>query len=401
MPTKTKQPETQKIPKLRFREFSGAWEEKKLGEICKIKTGSKDTQDRNDDGKYPFFVRSNTVEKINSFSFDGEAILTSGDGVGVGKNFHYMVGKFDYHQRVYCLCSFKEAYYGKFVYNIFTERFYKRVMRLSAKNSVDSIRMDMISAMQIHFPSFQEQQKIAKFLNTVDEWIGNLRAQKQFFEKYKKGIMQKIFSQEVRFRDDKGKDFAEWKKKRLVEVATLITKGTTPTSVGFRFKKEGVNFIKVENVDSNSNIKITETPKISEECDETLKRSKLQENDIMFSIAGTLGRTAIVRKKDLPANTNQAFSLVRLKDGYSIDFVNAYLNLWKIKRYIHRMLSVGAQPNLSLKQVGDISLNFPLLQEQQKIADFLTSIDNLIVSKQQQIIQAETWKKGLMQRLFV
>ena len=100
MPTKTKQPETQKIPKLRFREFSGAWEEKKLGEICKIKTGSKDTQDRNDDGKYPFFVRSNTVEKINSFSFDGEAILTSGDGVGVGKNFHYMVGKFDYHQRV-------------------------------------------------------------------------------------------------------------------------------------------------------------------------------------------------------------------------------------------------------------------------------------------------------------
>ena len=124
------------IPKLRFKEFEGDWIKVEIGDTCTVKTGGKDTQDRIEDGKYPFFVRSNTVERINSYSFDGEAILTSGDGVGVGKNFHFINGKFDYHQRVYALHSFKSNFLGAFIYQVFVEKFYKRVMRLSAKNSV-------------------------------------------------------------------------------------------------------------------------------------------------------------------------------------------------------------------------------------------------------------------------
>lgn len=88
---------------------------KKLGDVCEIKTGKKDTKNKEDDGEYPFFVRSNTVERINSYSYDGEAILTSGDGVGVGKNFHYINGKFDFHQRVYSLRKFKNGYIGKYI----------------------------------------------------------------------------------------------------------------------------------------------------------------------------------------------------------------------------------------------------------------------------------------------
>jgi type I restriction enzyme S subunit len=80
-------PNSPLIPTLRFPGFEGEWEQKKLGLICKIDTGNRNTQDRKINGKYPFFVRSNTIEKINSFSYDGEAILTSGDGVGVGKTF--------------------------------------------------------------------------------------------------------------------------------------------------------------------------------------------------------------------------------------------------------------------------------------------------------------------------
>lgn len=91
------------VPRVRFGEFEGEWEEKTLGEVAKVTTGNKDTQNKVEGGKYPFFVRSQTVERIDSFSFDGEAILTSGDGVGVGKNFHYINGKFDFHQRVYCI----------------------------------------------------------------------------------------------------------------------------------------------------------------------------------------------------------------------------------------------------------------------------------------------------------
>ena len=187
-------------PKLRFKEFEGEWEEVQLGKTCTVKTGGSDTQDRVDDGKYPFFVRSNTVERINSYSFDGEAILTSGDGVGVGKNFHYINGKFDFHQRVYALHSFEEGFFGKFIYQFFVEKFYRRVMRLSAKNSVDSVRMSMITEMKIGFPLLKEQQKIANFLTAVDSKIQQLQRKKELLETYKKGVMQQLFSQQVRFK---------------------------------------------------------------------------------------------------------------------------------------------------------------------------------------------------------
>ena len=139
------------VPQLRFPGFEREWELNLLGNTCIIKTGGSDTQDRTEDGLYPFYVRSNTVERINTFSYDGEAILTSGDGVGVGKNFHYINGKFDYHQRVYALREFKKDYSGKFIYQVFKEQFYKRVIKLSAKNSVDSVRMSMITEMEISF----------------------------------------------------------------------------------------------------------------------------------------------------------------------------------------------------------------------------------------------------------
>ena len=89
------------------------WEVRRLRTLASIATGGKDTVDRRDSGKYPFFVRSQTVERIDSWSFDGEAVLTAGDGVDVGKVFHYVNGKFDYHQRVYKFSDFN-AVLGKF-----------------------------------------------------------------------------------------------------------------------------------------------------------------------------------------------------------------------------------------------------------------------------------------------
>ena len=178
------------MPELQFPEFNETWEANKLGKLANVKTGNKDTQDRIDNGSYPFFVRSNTVERINTFSFDGEAVLTSGDGVGVGKNFHYINGKFDYHQRVYSISNFTDKLDGKFFYHYFVEKFYRRVMRLSAKNSVDSVRMSMISDMEIPAPTLPEQQKIATFLSAVDKKLGLLRRKHALLETYKRGALQ-------------------------------------------------------------------------------------------------------------------------------------------------------------------------------------------------------------------
>ena len=106
--------EAETVPRLRFPEFrdAGDWDARNISEFAKVTTGNKDTQNKVDNGVYPFFVRSQTVERIDSFSYEGEAVLTSGDGVGVGKNFHYINGKFDFHQRVYCIYGFDDANYG-------------------------------------------------------------------------------------------------------------------------------------------------------------------------------------------------------------------------------------------------------------------------------------------------
>ncbi|HLS53414.1 MAG TPA: restriction endonuclease subunit S, partial [Tissierellaceae bacterium] len=120
------------------------WEESFLENLCDISTGDKDTKDRKEDGKYPFFVRSNNVESIDSYSYDGEAILTAGDGVGTGKVFHYVNGKFDYHQRVYCLREFRDIN-GKYLYYYFSWNFIKQVVKYSAKTSVDSVRKEMLT----------------------------------------------------------------------------------------------------------------------------------------------------------------------------------------------------------------------------------------------------------------
>ena len=109
MTTNSKIKTRKKVPNLRFIGFGDEWQEKRLKELAKIGTGKRDTQDRVRDGKYPFYVRSDTVERINSFGHDGEAILTSGDGVGVGRNFHYVTGKFDFHQRVYAIKDFEDT----------------------------------------------------------------------------------------------------------------------------------------------------------------------------------------------------------------------------------------------------------------------------------------------------
>ena len=187
--------EGETVPRLRFPEFEGAgeWAEYPISDFAKVTTGDKDTQNKVEDGAYPFFVRSQAVERIDSYSYDGEAILTSGDGVGVGKNFHYIDGKFDFHQRVYCIYDFDKTALGRFVFQYFSEYFYKRVMKLSAKNSVDSVRMKMIKEMPLKFPSIEEQQKIAACLTALDDLISAQTQKIAKLKTHKRGLMQQLF----------------------------------------------------------------------------------------------------------------------------------------------------------------------------------------------------------------
>ena len=159
------------ITEIRFPEFSDAWKQRKVKELCSISTGKSNTQDKVDDGEYPFYVRSPIVERSKKYLYDEEAVLTVGDGVGTGKVFHYVNGKYDLHQRCYRMFNFSEELNAKYFYHIFSKMFYKRVMSMTAKTSVDSVRMDMIADMEIPVPNIKEQEKIGAFFSDIDNLI--------------------------------------------------------------------------------------------------------------------------------------------------------------------------------------------------------------------------------------
>ena len=148
-----------------------SWEQRKVSEVCSISTGKSNTQDKIDDGVYPFYVRSPIIERSNRYLYDEEAVLTVGDGVGTGKVFHYVNGKYDLHQRVYRLFGFTEDTDAKFFYHWFSENFYNRVMSMTAKTSVDSVRLEMIADMEMSAPSYSEQRRIANYLDSIDNLI--------------------------------------------------------------------------------------------------------------------------------------------------------------------------------------------------------------------------------------
>lgn len=176
------------------------WKIIRLRFLCEIETGSKDTINRIDDGQYPFYVRSPNIEKINSYSFDGEAILMAGDGVGAGKVFHYVNGKFDYHQRVYNLHYFK-GINAKFLFNYLSENFWKEIEKGNAKSTVDSIRLPMILNFPICVTKETEQTTIADYLDHKTARIDSAIAKKEMLierlTEYKKSLIYEAVTGKV------------------------------------------------------------------------------------------------------------------------------------------------------------------------------------------------------------
>jgi type I restriction enzyme S subunit len=175
------------------------WDLEFIENLAYITTGGKNTQDRVDDGPYPFFVRSQTVERISSYSYDGEAVLTAGDGAGTGKVFHYINGRFDVHQRVYRLSDFNERICGYFFFLYFSSHFYGRIMQMTAKSSVDSVRRNMIARMVIPLPASRaEQTAIASVLSDMDAELAALEQRREKTKLLKQGMMQELLTGRIR-----------------------------------------------------------------------------------------------------------------------------------------------------------------------------------------------------------
>lgn len=179
-------------------ELPDDWEVCTIDDIAVITTGSQNTQDYVENGIYPFYVRSQQVERINKWIFDTEGVVTAGDGVGTGKVFHYVKGKFGLHQRCYLIHKFSSQMNARFFYWIFSSYFYERVHSMTAKSSVDSVRREMIADMHVPLPPLDEQIQIASVLTSMDNEISALESKKAKYEQVKQGMMQQLLTGKIR-----------------------------------------------------------------------------------------------------------------------------------------------------------------------------------------------------------
>ena len=261
---------------------------------------------------------------------------------------------------------------------LLTDSIQKQVFQVKIGGAVPTLPETEIGKFVVKLPSLPEQSAIGSLFRTLDSLLASYKENLTNYQSLKATMLSKMFPKagqtvpEIRLDGFEG----EWE---------LIKLGK-------------VNFIKVENLKGNEIYPIV---KISEEEHlGSLKRSILCEGDILFSIAGTLGRTAIVRNNILPANTNQALAIIR---GCKLDvyFLLVVLSGEAVKDYIRKNPTVGAQPNLSLEQVSSLKLQVPSIDEQQAIGAYFSNLDQFITSYQEKISQLETLKKKLLQDMFI
>ena len=410
------------VPKLRFKEFDCDWTSKQLGKIIGISSASRVFKEQWQDSGVPFFRTSDVVSifknKENEKAYislelfeelakksgkikQGDLLVTGGGSIGIP----YLVPN---DQPLY----FKDAdllwmkssgiVEGSFLYNFFiSPKFREYLKSISHTGTISHFTIEQAKATPFGFPSKEEQTKIASFLSAVDEKISQLTEKHALLSQYKQGMMQKLFSQQLRFKADDGSEFGEWEDSKLGELTTLITKGTTPSSLGEKYEESGINFIKIESLSSNGKFLLDKFAYIDENTHNKLARSKLEHDDILFSIAGALGRVAIISRDYLPANTNQALAIIRLKDKKITRYIYYFLNSDYVKKIIDAESVQLAQANFSLGQLANLDVLVPCLEEQTKIANFLSAIDQKIEVVAHQIEQAKQWKKGLLQQMFV
>ena len=402
------------LPKIRFNEFENIWTKSKLGDLYEIYSGNTPSRSDNmnyQNGEIPWIkttdlnnsIICSNEEKISVYGATKLKLLPENSvliAMYGGFNQIGRTGLLAYpatiNQALAALMPVNEIN-PNFLLNFlnFKKESWRNVAASSRKDP--NITKNDVEKFIISFPSLEEQSAIGSLFRTLDDLLGSYKNNLSNYQSLKATMLSKLFPKaeqtvpEIRLDGFEG----EWERIKLGEFCDLITKGTTAKSQSEQGK---VNFVKVENLKDNEIYPIV---KISEEEHlGSLKRSILCEGDILFSIADTLGRTAIVRNNILPANTNQALAIIR---GYKLDayFLLVVLSGEVVKDYIRKNPTVGAQPNLSLEQVSSLKIQAPSMEEQQAIGSYFNNLDNLIATHQEKISQLETLKKKLLHDMFI
>ncbi|NLH36348.1 MAG: restriction endonuclease subunit S [Lactococcus chungangensis] len=365
------------------------WKCDTITNIADITTGCRDTQDNKINGRYPFFVRSPIVERIDVADFNCEAVLTAGDGVGTGKVFHYINGKFAAHQRVYVMSKFQDVD-GKYFYYYFSNNFGKEVEKYTAKSSVDSVRRDMIAEMQFPYPPLPEQKEIVQVLYDFDEHIDNLTELIEKKKAIRDGALEDLVSGSTRLDEFDG----EWKNTSL----GLISNIQDGTHGSFSRMDIGFYLLSAKNV-FNNQLVITENESKISQADYMLITANgyPQKGDILMSCVGTIGRCCILEREDVAFQRSVAFIRSHSYNNQYLLFVLQSLN---VQSQLQSAMNASAQGGVYLNALKRIELFLTTnRKEQQAIASVLIAMDEEIESLETEKAKMMGIREGAMDDL--
>jgi len=385
-------------PALRFPEFSGEWSEQILKEWI-----SEYRENSTENNQYVVLTSSNKGLMKQS-DYYGENRITERDNVGfnVIPNGYITYRsrsdnrKFTFNLNNLGTTGIISVYYPVFTIKngsneFFVEYFnyHKHFLgKFSVGTSQQVLSLNDLRSIKLHIPSSEEQQKIAAFLMAVDEKIQQIAKKKHLLEQYKKGVMQKIFNQEIRLKDNNGNDFPAWEEKKLGEAGEINPKNKElPQSfiyIDLESVENGVlqkeNLIQLENAPSRA-------------------QRLLRKNDILFQTVRPYQKNNLYFDRDGVYVASTGYAQIRTKNNpqYLYQFLHSdnFVN-----EVILRCTGTG-YPAINSTDLSNISISLPTIPEQQKIADFLSGLDKKINLVKEQLQKTQEYKKCLLQKMFI
>ena len=406
--------EVSNIPQLRFPEFSGEWEDGKLGNYGNLINGLTYSPDNIvDEGL--LVLRSSNVQNGQIYLNDNvyvnldvdDTALTREDDIliCVRNGSKRLIGKSTIINKNLPKSThgaFMTVFRGesnKFISHWFHSSIYYKEVHKNLGATINSINGSNLKKFKTIFPAKSEQQKIASFLTAVDTKIEQLSKKQALLGSWKKGLMQQIFSQAIRFKADDGSAFPVWEEKNIVELAK--TSIGLVTSMTPYYVDKGVPLIRNNDIFQNK-IRKEKLIRLDYEFDQLNKNRRLFTNDIVTVHTGNIGASAVI---DEELNGCQGFATLntRIKNQNEISssFLCWYYNSTRNIKYALSMATGDGRSNYNLKDFNKATIPVPSLPEQTKIAAFLTAADNKIEQVGKQFDESKQFKKALLQQMFV
>ena len=400
-------------PKLRFNEFRINWNVKKLKDLVKINQGLQipisDRYKEKIEGSYFYitneFLKSNSEKKYfvlnpnKSVLCDVNDILMTRTG-NTGKVVTNVKGVF--HNNFFKI-AYPDTIAKDFLfYFLNLKSTQNTIKRLAGTSTIPDLNHSDFYRIYFSFPFLTEQKKIASFLSAVDKKLQQLTKKKELLEEYKKGVMQKIFSQEIRFTDANGSNYPDWENKKLGEVGETFNGLTGKTKVDFGRGKPFIQYMQIFN-----SAKIDTSKFGYVDINEGEKQKTAKYGDIFFTTSSEtpleIGYASVLTEEVEEVYLNSfcfGYRHNSLTELYP-DFSSYLFRSEFLRKQIVKLAQGSTRYNMSKVQLMKVLIQLPSLDEQQKIANFLSSIDKKIELVNTQIENTKAFKKGLLQQMFV